>query len=126
MTLSVDTEIDPTADLYGKTVSDLQSDVVIADDAITGTLAYISDYTDFSDDTDLQKGNYLALHVTIPDGATVTVSLGSDSGEVDADGIVVLRIADKDAQLVITSTVDGETETLTFDLSGLTLESSGG
>ena len=126
MTLSVDTEIDPTADLYGKTASDLQSDVVIADDAITGTLAYISDYTDFSDDTDLQKGNYHALHVNIPDGATVTVSLGSDSGEVDADGIVVLRIADKDAQLVITSTVDGETETMTFDLSGLTLESSGG
>ena len=100
---------------------------MVGDDAITGTLAYVTDYTGFSETVDLQAGNYLALHINIPDGATVTVSLGDDPVEVDEDGIVVLRIADKDTQAVtLEATIDGETETVVYDLSGLTLESDGG
>lgn len=125
--MSADADIDAETDLYGKTVGDLQSDIVIGDDAITGTLAYVSDYTGFSEDTDLQAGNYLALHFDASSGATVEVSLASDPVEIDEDGIVVLRIADKDTQAITaTATKDGETVTLTYDLSGLTVTSSGG
>lgn len=127
MTLSADADIDAETDLYGKSVTDLQSDIVIGDDAITGTLAYVTDYTDFSEDTDLQKGNFLALHFGAPEGYEITVSLGDDPIEVDSDGIVVMRIADKDTDIITATATKGEdTQTLTFDLSGLTCETEGG
>ena len=108
-------------------MTDLQSDIVIGDDAITGTLAYVTDYTDFSEDTDLQKGNFLALHFGAPEGYDITVSLGDDPIEVDSDGIVVMRIADKDTDIITaTATMGEDTQTLTFDLSGLTCETEGG
>ena len=43
MGLTVDTDIDSETDLFGKTVDDLQENVVVGDDCITVALAYISD-----------------------------------------------------------------------------------
>jgi hypothetical protein len=100
---------------------------VIGDDAITGTLAYVADYTGFSDDADLQKGNFLALHFGAPDGYEITVSLGDDPVEVDSDGLVVMRIADKDTDIITaTATKGDDVQTLTYSLSGLTCETEGG
>ena len=124
--MSADADIAADADLYGKTVADLQSDVAVGDDAITGTLAYVSDYTGFSEDTDLQAGNFLALHFDVSPGASLAVTLGEDSVDVDEDGIVVLRIADKDEQITATATRGDETVTVTYGLTGLDLESAGG
>lgn len=128
--MSADTDIDASTDLYGKTISDLQSDIVISDEgAITGTLNYLTDYTGFSEDTDLQAGNFLALHISTPVPATITVQLTGDEEAIvlDDDGIAVLRIADKDTQtLTVVAANEVSTVTQAYDLSGLTCESAGG
>lgn len=51
----------------------------------------------------MQYGNYLAIHCTETDNNPITVELlNGTSGprQLDADGIIVLRIADKDNQVV--------------------------
>ena len=122
--MSVDTDISTSEDLFGKTVSDLQSGITIGADSITGTLKYVSDYTGFSGDTALQSGNYLVLHsASSVDGAVITVKV-TNPVTLDADGIAVLRIADKDTQTVtITANKEGyESTTKVYTLSGLTCE----
>lgn len=96
--MSLDANIETSTDLLGKSVSDLQENVAVTGNALTGTLKYVSDYTGFSGDPDLQKGNYLAIHVgNVPADAKVKVELiGGESGEVelDADRICIIRITD--------------------------------
>lgn len=77
-----------------------------------------------------QEGNYLALRATAePSGATITVELiGGTSGKgpvkLDPDGIIVLRITNKDTQKVkVTATKNEAVKTTTYGLSGLTLTS---
>lgn len=107
-------------DLFGKTISDLQENVSISGNKITGSLKYVSDYTGFSSDASLQSGNYLVLHVTPSiEGATVTVTVTNPS-TLDSDGIIVLRIADKDTQTVtITATKDDKSVTKVYSLTDL-------
>lgn len=113
---------DGEAERYGKAVNDLQSNVSVVNGAVTGTLAYVTGYTGFSDDPDLQEGNYLALAFTGGNYDSLTAALG-DGDPVDiSDGFAVIRIADKTESLVVTGTNDGGTESMTLDLSGLTLE----
>lgn len=102
----------------------MQSGVIVGDSAITGTLKYVSDYTGFSGDPELQSGNYLVIHSTANvEGATITVTV-TNPVTLDADGIAVLRIADKDTQTVtVTASKEGyESTTKVFTLSGLTCE----
>ena len=54
---------DISDDLLGKHASDLQKDVTVSTNNILGTLKYVTDYTGFSSDTELQEGNYLAIKV---------------------------------------------------------------
>lgn len=79
-------------------MEDLQSDIVIEDDAISGTSLYVTDYTGFSEDVEEQSGNYLALHCTAEvEGATITARVvGSEQDPVtlDDDGIVILRLTE--------------------------------
>lgn len=88
---------------------------------------YVDDYTGFSGDTDLQKGNYLAIHceVTNVDGAVIKCKLDNEV-TLDSDGICVIRIRDKSTQtLRVVATKDGyATKTLTYSLSGLTVNES--
>lgn len=109
-------------DLFGKTASDLQEDIVIGENAITGTLKYVADYSGFSSDPTLTSGNYIVLHAEVPDatGVTITATVTNPS-TLDSDGIVVLRIADKDTQTItFTASKAGyATVTKTFTLSGL-------
>lgn len=117
---------DATEDLFGKTVSDLQQDIVIRESDIGGTLKYVSDYTGFSSKPAEQKGNYLALKfTTVPGDAETTVEVvGGTAGprKLDNDGTIVLRIVDPQTQSVkVVSTVpDGSVEK-TYKLSNLTL-----
>lgn len=84
---------------------------------------YISDYTGFSSKAEETSGNYLVIHSEVPNVEGVTISVKvTNPVTLDSDGIVVLRIADKDTQTVtITASKDGcESVTKVFALSELT------
>ena len=113
-------------DLLGKDVTDLQSDVSIdVNNKITGTLAYVDDYTGFSGDPAEQAGHFIAVHATAGTGAVITAQvIGGDHGPVtlDEDGILIARIKNAAQKLKFTATVGTVTDELVYSLSGLTLE----
>ena len=113
-------------DLLGKTADDLQEDVVVGADEVTGSLNYVTGYTGFSGDVSEQSGNYLALKVTAVSGATITVELINGTlghpVTLDEDGMIVIRIANKTTQSVeVVATKDDKSEVQRFTLTGLTL-----
>lgn len=125
--MSVDADIPASEDLFGKTVSDLQSNVKIGNGAITGTLKYLDDYTGFSSKTEEQSGNYLAIHAEDSKADSITAELvGGTKGPVtlDSDGLIVFRIANKNTQSVkIVSYKDGAVkDTKAYGLTGLVME----
>ena len=128
MGLSVDTDIDDTVDLFGKTVTDLQSNVIIGSSSIGGTLKHVDDYTGFSSDTSLQFGNYIVIHAEVPnvDDVTITVKV-TDTVTLDEDGIAVLRISDKNSQTitVVASKEGYESVSKVYRLNRLTCEEAG-
>ena len=70
----------------------------------------------------MQSGNYLVLHCTTNDSDPITVEVvGGISGprQLDADGIIVLRIANKDTQTI--QVVSGSL-TKNYSLTELVLE----
>ena len=126
MSLSVKPE-DGEAVLFGKTVNELQSDVVVSDDEVTGTLKYVDGYVDFSSNVSEQSGNYLALKIEAEpaEAETVVELVGGTKGPVtlDDDMNIVLLIKNKDTQSVKVTVNDGEDSTTkTYGLTGLTLE----
>ena len=127
ISLSADVSIDPALDLWGKTTADLQSNISISNDnVISGTLNYIDDYSS-AFGPDLDSGHYIALHFsTNVEGATITVTI-TDPVTLDPDGILVGRIADKDAQTitVVASKAGYVSTTKIFTLTGLTLTPAG-
>ena len=126
MSLSVKPE-DGEAALFGKAVNELQSDVVVSDDEVTGTLKYVDGYVDFSSNVSEQSGNYLALKIEAEpaEAETVVELVGGTKGPVtlDDDMNIVLLIKNKDTQSIkVTTTHNEESVTKTYGLSGLTLE----
>lgn len=126
MSLSVKPE-DGEAVLFGKTVNELQSDVVVSDDEVTDTLKYVDGYVDFSSNVSEQSGNYLALKIEAEpaEAETVVELVGGTKGPVtlDDDMNIVLLIKNKDTQSIkVTTTHNEESVTKTYGLSGLTLE----
>lgn len=123
--LTVDVEIDQDEDLFGKKMADLQDNLEIEGNAITGTLLYIDDYSSAGFVGDESSGNFMVVHCSVPevDGVTIKVKLNNVS-TLDADGIVVCRIADKNAQkfTVMASKAGCKSVTKVFDLSGLVCE----
>ena len=96
-TLVTDVEIAVDTDLLG---------IVVGDDKITGTLKYVTGYTGFSGEPELQSGNYLALHITTNDNTDISVELiGGMYGPVtlDEDGIIILKIANKEQRVKVVS-----------------------
>ena len=122
LSLTVEAENGGT-NVLGKLVSDLQTGVSVAANAITGTLKYVTGYTGFSSDPSLQDGNFLALKFATSKPATVTVEIvGGTSGPValDADMNWVGRIANKDTQTIrVIATAGGNTITKNYSLTGL-------
>lgn len=125
MSLSVKPE-DGEAVLFGKAVNELQSDVVVSDNEVTGTLKYVDGYVDFSSNVSEQSGNYLALKIEAEpaEAETVVELVGGTKGPValDDDMNIVLLIKNKDTQSIkVTTTHNEESITKTYGLSGLTL-----
>lgn len=131
LSVNVDANIDPLTDLFGKTVDDLQEDVIVSADGVTGTLKYVADYSSAYGAGE-DSGNYLVLHCSTPgiEGATITSEVvGGVHGPVtlDEDGIAISRITDKSSQTIhIVASKEGyEDSSVTLDLSQLVLESQG-
>ena len=137
MGLSADTDIADNLELLGKVISDLQSDIVFSDDsvagtedAISGTLKYVEDYTGFSSDAAYQSGHYLALHFDIAENTdnTVTVEIiGGDKPAVtlDSDGIFIGFIKNTNQKIKVVAKSEGKADvTKIYNLTGLTLESN--
>ena len=133
--LTVNAETDAFGVLYdGKKASDLQSDVTVSGDKITGTLKYIEGGLDPSGTGPLAgSGNFLALKWTGGDMAAKDTELwvglepSEGSGMVeclaDTDHNGVFKITDKNAQKVKFIQKDAtHTNVQYFDLSGLTLQ----
>lgn len=107
-------------------MTDLQENIVIGEDSITGTLKYVSDYSSaFSGDE--ASGNYIALHCTADvEDAVIKAQVVNGfhpAVTLDEDRVCVLRIADKNTQKIrFTATADGcEDAVVEFALSDLTL-----
>ena len=123
--LSVSADIPASTDLLGKVVTDLQEDIEVGTDAITGTLKAVTGYTGFSGDVAEQSGTYLALHCTAVDGATITCELiGGVHGPVnlDEDGLIIIRITSTSQKVKVTASMEGcDSVTKTYALTDLVL-----
>lgn len=115
-------------ELFDKAVSDLQSDIVIANKSIKGNLKYIDDYSaaGFTG-----GGNYLALKYNSSnwDGYT-SVKVGlepSYSGGLveiinDPDKNGVFKITNNTQKFKVVATNGKSTKTDTYDLTDIVLE----
>ena len=104
--LITDVNVAADEDLFGKVISDLQENVVIGDNDIRGTLKYVTGYTGFSSKVEEQSGHYLVIHnETNGDEPIFVEIIGGSSGprQLDSDGIIVLRIANKEQRVKVTS-----------------------
>lgn len=118
-----------TFDVFGKKTSELQEDIVVTGNKITGTLHYVKDYTGFSGLPEEQKGHFLVMHY-VPDPYEADVHVLKTSGTVGdkilskPDLTMVSRITDKEHQkLEVYSELSGvKGEKTIYDISGLTLE----
>lgn len=114
--------------LFGTDVSDMQTGLTVGDNAITGTLHYLSE----GQLVDAWgAGYFMALKFTDLDEEATSVMVGLDPSEgsglveilTDPDKNGAFKVTNKDTQVFKVVTTDGEnTKTQTFDLSGLTLE----
>ena len=112
MSLTVDTDTLSSDKLFGKQPTDLQQNIVIGDDAITGTLKFISDYSSAGYSGDEVSGNFIALHCTsnIEDAVITAQLVNGVHGAVtlDNDKICIFRISNKATQSIkFTATADG-------------------
>ena len=112
--LTVDGNVPTTLDLFGKKVTDLQKDIVIKDGVATGELLYVTGYTGLSGDPAEQQGNYIALHVDVPDVEDVTYTVNGNT--LDSDQVIVLIVKNKDKKVVVTASKLGE-PTITKEIS---------
>lgn len=121
--LTIDPEDDDTT-VLGKTVGDLQSGVIVNNNSIEGTLKYVTGYTGYSADPELQSGNFLALKFAAAEGATTTVQVLGGSGEIktlDSDMNAVFRIERTNQKIKVVSTVDGESNERILSLGRVNL-----
>lgn len=108
--MRIDAEISASTDLLGKNVDDLQSNIVIGATELSGTSKYVTGYTGYSGDVDLQEGNYLALHASAGTGVTIQAELigGTDAARtLDADGLLVARLSDSVTGIRFTASLAG-------------------
>lgn len=123
--MTVAADVPSTTDLLGKSVTDLQENVVVSDDSITGTLKAVTGYTGFTSDPAMQEGHFLVLHCVDENADYITVEVvGGTSGPVrlDEDGIIIDYIASTDQSIRVVSYKDNEAlTTKTYSLTGLTL-----
>lgn len=116
-----------TTNLWGHTVSSLQTGVTVANGAITGTLSYINSG---ALKHDWGAGNFLALKFTdYADADKIMVglvpSVSSGLVALDEDRNAVFKVTDKTKQVLVVDTYkDADVVRQTFTLTGLTLATS--
>ena len=115
-----------SAEYLGVKASQMQSNIVVADGAITGTLKFIQGGIAGSGPL-AGDGNFMFLKFVDPNNAeSVKVGLVPSEGtgfvELDPDMNAVMKITSVEQLFEVKTTVDGVTKTQVFDLSGLTLE----
>lgn len=113
--------------MFGYKASELQDSIEIKDHVIYGNLPYIdgSDWDSGTWGSDMDSGNYLALHFSVPDveGVTIKATLNRET-TLDEDGIVVGYVSDKDSQTItVVASKDGyKPVTKVYFLYGLKCE----
>lgn len=104
--------------------------VTINDNTITGTLKYVTGYTEFNpSEPDEQEGNYLALDFadSFTDGTVTSIQVTHTGGEQKSvtlnsgDSYYVLRVVDPNDVITATPTGSGELQSRTLTLA-VTLE----
>lgn len=118
--------VDGSEVLFGKSVSALQSSIAIANNAITGNLNYIVDYTEFSSNPSEQSGHYLAIKCEALAGSTITVELINGTlghpVTLDSDGMIVIRITNTGTQSIqVVATKNHVSQTVNLSISNLVL-----
>lgn len=107
--------------LLGKKVSELVGDdlAVKADGSVTGTFHYVSDYTQFSDAPEEQKGHYFPFHLT-KTGSKMTFKKNGVPAkeEISFDPDIVFRVEKGDTFEVL---VD-DASIVKFTFAGATFE----
>lgn len=118
------TPVAGTATVLGKTVSDIQTGIMVHNNWIQGTLKYVTNWTGYSQDPAENFGNFLCLQFAPTDGATVQVSLnGKAFKTLDSDLQYVVRIT-KDMKkpfITVKTTLNGEEIVEDYKLGSLTL-----
>lgn len=110
-------------ELYGKTVDELASNLEVQSDGkVTGTLNYVTGYTDFSSNEEEQSGNYFPFSLEVS-GTNMTFK---KNGEVSKESIPfekdnVFRITSKTDKFEVL--VDNES-VITFDFSETKLKTA--
>ena len=108
---------------WGTAVSDMQTNIAVSGNKITGTLKYLAEGQLV---TDWGAGNFLALKFTVPEQATscrvgLDPSEGSGLVELDEDKDGVFKITDNETQKFVIVTTDGvHTLRQEFSLADLT------
>lgn len=120
-------------DLLGASISELHTDVVVGEDAITGQLNYKEEYTGFSDEEKYQNGYFLALKITTDADRATAKIIGGEKPEFKIydkedsssyDGVVVLFIKNNEQKVRINFYDDEKEEVIskTYSLKQLVLE----
>lgn len=125
LALRVTSAKDSDGDLLGYVASDLQENIYVDSNSISGTLKYIADYSSAGYTGDEESGHFLALKITAVSGATITIEVvGGVHGAqtLDSDGLAICRIANTTQKIRIVVTKDTESVTKTYALTDLVLE----
>lgn len=122
LTLTV-TPATNTDDLFDKTASDLQENIQVGENAITGTLKYVTGYLAYTGDE--QNGNFLALKaVANKDNCLIKAELiGGIHGQVnlESDGLIILRVTSTSQSVRFTVIKNGKSKVYDYALTSLVL-----
>lgn len=110
----------------------MQSNVTVSDEnVISGTLNYVTDYTEFSSDPALQSGNFVALHWSDPQEGVTSLKVGIKNGTPmvecidDPDRNGVFRILSPNNVFVIEQSDGTNTRVDEYPLTDIVLEPEG-
>lgn len=118
--LIIPSAMDSDEVIKGALVGDLQSNIDIANEEITGTLSY---FTDSESELDV-PGYFIALHVET-DATTVQAGIDDDLETLNSNRNGVWKITDKTTQVFkVVAEKNGIQESRTYDLSNLEMSSS--
>ena len=110
----------------GKRADEMQSNITINDDSITGTLKYL-DYPEFSTNETSQTGHYLVLELSSEEGASIQTELQGGNtimkGLVDVtDGWCIYHVTSNDQKVRVVATRGKKTTEKIYSLNELILD----